>query len=264
MVQEIPFYIVCFNRVYGLQQAMAFVKRSSIPLKPVVLDMGSTWSPFISYRDSLGIRIEHFKYGIGPRDLFVNGFLADDGKGPFFFSDGDLDYSETANDAFENMKKVSEKYPWFPKIGLALPLSDVPYDDEGRRVRKWERDNWRVKFSKGTYLNGVDTTIAYYPRREETFYYRPSLRLAASNSAIHYPWYERKDSDEAIFYSSLARASISSTAAGDTPAIRYRIKHAILICLYFASCIPLRFSVTGPFFVRMLARNGTIRSKRIQ
>jgi len=264
MVQDIPFYIVCFNRIYGLQQAMAFVERSSIPLSPVVLDMGSTWEPFISYRDSLGVRVEHFKFGIGPRDLFINGFLSDDGKGPFFFSDGDLDYSKTTSKAFENLKKVSEKYPWFPKIGLALPLSDVPFDDEGTRVRKWERDNWRVKFSKDTYLNGVDTTIAYYPRREETFYYRPSLRLAALNSAIHYPWYERQDSEEAIFYSSLARANISSTAAGDTPTIRYRIKHAILICLYFASSIPLKFSVTGPHFVRLLSRNGTIHSKRIR
>jgi hypothetical protein len=263
MVKEIPFYIVCFNRVYGLQQAMAFVERSSIPLRPVVLDMGSTWEPFISYRDSLGIRIEHFEYGIGPRDLFINGFLYDDGKEPFFFSDGDLDYSKTTSKAFENMKKISEKYPWFPKIGLALPLSDVPKDDEGKRVRKWESDNWRVKFSTGIYLNGVDTTIAYYPRREKTFYYRPSLRIADSNSAIHYPWYERQDSEEAIFYSSLARANISSTAAGDTPSIRYRIKHALLICLYFATCIPLKFSVTGPYFVRLLARNGTIKAKRI-
>lgn len=264
MVQEIPFYIVCFNRIYGLQQAMAFVERSSIPLKPVVLDMGSTWEPFISYRDSLGIRIEHFDYGIGPRDLFINGFLFDDGKGPFFFSDGDLDYSKTSSRAFENLKKISEKYPWFPKIGLALPLSDVPHDDEGKRIRKWERDNWRVKFSNGVYLNGVDTTIAYYPRREVTFYYRPSLRLAASNSAIHYPWYERQDSEEAFFYSSLARANISSTAAGDTPTIPYRIKHVILIYLYFIACVPLRFSVTGPYFVKMLARNGTIQSKRSQ
>jgi hypothetical protein len=189
--------------------------------------------------------------------------LYDDGKEPFFFSDGDLDYSKTTSKAFENMKKISEKYPWFPKIGLALPLSDVPKDDEGKRVRKWESDNWRVKFSTGIYLNGVDTTIAYYPRREKTFYYRPSLRIADSNSAIHYPWYERQDSEEAIFYSSLARANISSTAAGDTPSIRYRIKHALLICLYFATCIPLKFSVTGPYFVRLLARNGTIKAKRI-
>ena len=241
---------------------MLFVERSSIPLNPVILDMGSTWAPYLKYRDSLGLRIEHFKYGVGPRDLFTNGFIVADGSGPFFFSDGDLDYSETSSEAFENMKKVSDKYPWFPKIGLALPLEGVQSDKEGIRVRKWEHDNWRISFKKGIYLNGVDTTIAYYPRREDTFYYRPSLRLAESNSVRHYPWFERNDTDEAIYYTSLARSNISSTAAGDTPSLRYRIKHAILIALYFLSITPLKYKLTGNYFVDLLARNGTIPPKR--
>lgn len=224
--------------------------------------MGSTWQPYIEYRDSLGLRTEHFKYGVGPRDLFINGFIVADGTGPFFFSDGDLDYSETSNEAFENMKKVSDKYPWFPKIGLALPFERVPSDKEGIRVRKWERDNWRISFEKGIYLNGVDTTIAYYPRREDTFYYRPSLRLAEANSVKHYPWFERNDNEEAIYYTSLARSSISSTAAGDTPSFRYRVKHAILIALYFLSRTPLKYKLTGKQFVNLLARNGTIPPKR--
>jgi hypothetical protein len=262
MVAGIPFYIVCFNRLHGLQQAILFVERSSIPLKPIILDMGSTWQPYLDYRDSLGLRVELFKYGVGPRDLFVNGFIVTDGTGPFFFSDGDLDYSETSSEAFENMKKVSDKYPWFPKIGLALPLEGVPSDKEGIRVRKWEHDNWRISFKKGIYLNGVDTTIAYYPRREDTFFYRPSLRLADSNSVRHYPWFERNDSEEAIYYASLARSNISSTAAGDTPSLRYRIKHAILIALYFLSKTPLKFKLTGKLFVNLLARNGTITPKR--
>ena len=262
MAQEIPFYIVCFNRVYGLKQAMAFVDRSSIPIRPIVLDMGSTWPPFLEYRDSLGVRVEHFDYGIGPRDLFTNGFLTGDGDGPFYFSDGDLDYSKTESTAFEAMKTVSERFPWFPKIGLALPISEVPRDSEGERVRKWERENWRVEFADGIYLNGIDTTIAYYPRREDTFYYRPSLRLAQSNSARHYPWFERQDSDEAIFYSSLAKASISSTAAGIAPSRRFKLKHLILTFLYFAIRIPLRFSATGAACVRLLAINATIPSKQ--
>jgi len=262
MIAGIPFYIVCFNRLHGLQQAMSFVERSSIPLNPVILDMGSTWQPYLEYRDSLGLRIEHFKYGVGPRDLFTNGFIVADGAGPFFFSDGDLDYSETSSEAFENLKKVSDRYPWFPKIGLALPLEGVPSDKEGIRVRKWERDNWRVSFKKGIYLNGVDTTIAYYPRREDTFYYRPSLRLGEGNSVRHYPWFERNDSEEAIYYASLARSNISSTAAGDTPSLRYRIKHAILVALYFLSVTPLKFKLTGKLFVDLLARNGTIPPRR--
>jgi hypothetical protein len=262
MGERIPFYIVCFNRIQGLRQAMEFSERSSLPLGLIVLDMGSTWQPFISYRDSLGLRVEHFEYGVGPRDLFINGFLAKDGDGPFFFSDGDLDYSQTSDEAFENMKKVSEKYPWFPKVGLALTLSDVPMDDEGKRVRNWERDNWRVRFSRGIFLNGVDTTIAYYPRREKTFYYRPALRLAKKNSANHYPWSERLNSEEAVIYASLAQSRISSASAGISPSKLYKVKHGLLICVYFLSRIPLKFSFSGDHFVKLLSKNGTIRPKQ--
>jgi hypothetical protein len=259
-----PFYVVCFNRIYGLEQAVKFAERSSLPLKIIILDMGSSWAPFIKYRDSLGLRIVHFEKGIGPRDLFGNGFLVTDGHGPFFFSDGDLDYSETEDTAFENMKKVSEKYPWFPKIGLALKLDNIPSDYEGNRVKKWEKDNWLVPFSRNSFLSGVDTTIAFYPRREERFYYRPSLRLAKFNSVIHYPWLERQNTEESIIYAELAQSNISSGAAGDTPSFSYKIKHRILILAYFATCIPLKFSLVGSFFVKLLAKKGTIQLKQSQ
>jgi hypothetical protein len=206
--------------------------------------------------------VQKFAYGVGPRDLFTNGFLKSDGDNPFFLSDGDLDYSSTSDAAFGEMKRISDKYPWFPKVGLALPLTAVPNDTEGHRIRKWEKDNWKVKFSKDIFLNGVDTTIAFYPRREQVFYYRPSLRLAGNNSASHYPWLERQDNDEARFYSTLARTNISSTAAGDVPTLRYRVKHQILITFYYFSRYPLKLSKTGVILVKLLTINGTIKPKQ--
>ena len=148
MSKGVPFYIVCFNRIDGLKFAIEFVEKSKLKLNLIVLDMGSTWPVFIEYRDSLGLEVIKFPKGMGPRDLWTSGVLSDLGSGPFFLSDGDLDYSGAAADAAWAMQEVSRKYPWFPKVGLALGIADLPDDSEGERVLAWESDNWRIRFKK--------------------------------------------------------------------------------------------------------------------
>ena len=114
MIKKIPFYVVAFNRINGLKNATEFVNHSSIPLELIVLDMGSTWEPFLEYRDSLGVQIYKFPYGMGPRDLWTSGELARLGTGGFFLADGDIDYSSVDSHAAETMIELSQKYPWFP------------------------------------------------------------------------------------------------------------------------------------------------------
>lgn len=262
----IPFYIVCFNRINGLRFALEFAQSSELAVEPIILDMGSTWLPFIEYRDSLGLRIEKFVDGVGPRDLWITGVIEKLGIGPFFLSDGDVDYSGLPIDTFSKLKSQSEKYPWFPKVGLALRICDLPKDKEGFRILKWETDNWKIKFSTNVYLNGVDTTIAYYPRREKVFYYRPSLRLAGSYTARHYPWYEREDSynDEAKFYHLVAASKISSTQAGKLPTKKYRVKHNILLLILFILKKPIKSKLLGKICVELIAFRGKIHPKTQQ
>ena len=264
MVQEIPFYIVVFNRIEGLQKAVQFVANSTIVLKPVVLDMGSTWNEFIQYRDSLGIEVVHFPYGVGPRDLWISGELEKLGQGPFFLTDGDIDFSLAPSNTAERMKEVSERYPWFPKIGLALELTDLPNDSEGDRVLAWERDHWKVPIQKDIYLTGVDTTIAFYPRRERTFYYRPALRLAGIFTVRHYPWYERQDSlnEEAEYYQKIAKASISTLQAKQWPSKSYLMHHQLLVRLYSLFKPAFRFRLFGVLAVNLFSYRGTIRSNQ--
>lgn len=255
-----PFYIVAFNRIKGLQMAVEFVKRSTIPIELVVLDMGSTWGPYLKYRDSLDVQVHRFPFGMGPRDLWVTGELAKLGSGGFFLSDGDINYSEVADDAAQKMIELSEKYPWIPKVGLALKITDLPPDFEANRLRDWAIIDWKVPWTKNVYLTGLDTTTAYYPRRDKTFYYRPGLRIAGKYQAIHYPWYERPENydDETRFYTNLASANISSAQAGLMPNRNYKMKRLIWIRIYSILKYPMKSRYFGKVCVRILSYRGTI------
>jgi hypothetical protein len=256
----IPFYVVAFNRIKGLQMAVEFVKRSTIPIELVVLDMGSTWEPYLKYRESLNVKVHSFPFGMGPRDLWVTGELAKLGNGGFFLSDGDIDYSEVAEDAAQKMIELSEKYPWIPKVGLALRITDLPDDFEGNRLREWGKIDWKVPWAKEVFLTGLDTTTAYYPRREKTFYYRPALRIAGKFQAVHYPWYERAQNydDEAKFYTGLASVNISSAQAGLIPNRTFKIRRQIWILIYRTLRKPLRSRFFGKICVQILAYRGKI------
>lgn len=260
MKPAIPFYVVAFNRIKGLREACEFVNRSTIPLELVVLDMGSTWEPFIEYRDSLAVPVFKFPYGMGPRDLWVSGELSRLGSGDFFLSDGDIDYHEVPGDAAEKMIELSKHFPWFPKVGLALRINDLPLDFEGKRIREWAKGDWAVKWDEEVYITGLDTTIAYYPRRENTFYYRPGLRIAGKYQAIHYPWYEREENydEEVRFYINLARENISSAQAALMPDASFKLKRLVWVQLYRLLKFPLRSKLFGNIGVRILSYRGTL------
>jgi len=263
MKTPIPFYVVAFNRIYGLKKAYEFVSSSSIPLELIVLDMGSTWEPFIEYRDSLGIKVINFPFGMGPRDLWVTGELSRLGIGGFFLADGDIDYSDVNLDAAEKMVNLSQKYPWFPKVGLALKIQDLPKDNEGNRIRDWAKSDWAVRWDQETYLTGLDTTTAYYPRRETTFHYRPALRIAGVYQATHYPWYERPENygEEARFYVSLASEKISSAQAGLLPGRCYMTKQFVWTIIYRVLKYPLKTKIFGNIAINILSFRGTIKPK---
>jgi hypothetical protein len=224
------------------------------------MDMGSTSPEFTNYRDSLGLKIHYFNKGVGPRDLFTNGTLKNLSVGGFYLADGDLDYSNIPGDAFLRVKQLSQEFPWFPKVGLALQIHDLPEDVEGNRVRQWGKMDWATEFEPNTYLSGLDTTFAYYPRRSAQFNYRPALRLAGAYQVRHYPWYERIENfdEETSFYYSQAKASISSTQDAIHRALSTKIKQMILQFCYKTFVPFVRYRYTGPLIVRVLSFRGTI------
>lgn len=256
----VPFYVVCFNRIRGLLSALEFAQRSTIALQLNILDMGSSWEPFIRVRDALDCPVIYIEPGLGPRDLWTNGTLSRLGEGGFFLSDGDLDYSSVPSDAAEKMIAMSNQYPWFPKVGLALRIDDLPLDQEADRVKLWEKPSWSVKWDLQTFLAPLDTTMAYYPSRDKTFFYRPGLRIAGPYQAIHYPWYERDTlpDEESFVYRKIASSRISSTQAGTYPSFLHRIKRSILLAVSWLARPLLRNSRTAPHAVSLLALKGKI------
>jgi hypothetical protein len=159
------------------------------------------------------------------------------------------------------MIELSEKYPWIPKVGLALKINDLPTDLEGNRIREWAKGDWAVSWKKEIFLSGLDTTTAYYPRRETTFFYRPALRIAGPYEAIHYPWYERayNFNEEAKFYAIMSDSKISSTKDAPWPTLSFRVKRLFLHFCYRILKYPLHFKVFGRLVVRLLSFRGVLK-----
>jgi hypothetical protein len=264
ILDTIPFYVVTFNRIHGLKSAVEFSKKSTIPLSLVILDMGSTWKPFNDYVSSLPFTRFNFRNGLGPRSLWTSGFLSKIGNGPFFLSDGDLDYSEIPVESFEKMQSLSEKYPWFPKVGLDLKTNDLPHDAETSRILEWNFGNTEVEIDENIFLSSIDTTIAYYPNRSTTFHYRPALRIAGDFQVIHYPWYERVENlnEEAKVYRELARSDISSGQAQLKLYWQGKLKRRFVIALFVIVAPFITSRVLGPILVRILSFRATLRQKQ--
>jgi hypothetical protein len=227
----------------------------------IVLDMGSTWQPFLDFVNTSNLEVYRFPRGLGPRDLWIEGHLNRLGSGPFFLSDGDLDYREVPADAFLVLQKTSNVYPWFPKVGLDLRTDNLPLDSESKRVLEWNKGNNEVELESNLFLSSLDTTIAYYPRREKKFYFRPAIRISGSYSATHYPWYEREynESEEARVYKSLAKSSISSGVEQQTITKRSQTRRQLLILLFHIVVPLIKNRFLGKLLVRILSWRATLR-----
>lgn len=255
---SIPFYVITFNRTSGLENASRYVERSSVELELIVLDMGSTSPIFWEFVSQKNFPVHSFQLPRGPRELWTQGHLEKLGSTPFFISDGDIDYDHVDSTAFAKMHELGLRFPWIPKVGLALDISHLPNDEEGRRIRSWESWNWKFEIEKNVFLGGLDTTIAFYPTRTRTFFYRPALRIAGPYTANHYPWMEREAtySDEVRFYHSVASSVVSTTATGTTQNFQTRVKRSVLIQLFSIFRLVVKTKLLGPTAVKVLAFRG--------
>ena len=265
----IPFYIVVFNRLSGLRNALNFAESSTLRVKPVILDMGSTYPPMVQYLEDSSVQVvrpilrkleaQRGASGHLLTGLWTSGLLSELGSGEFFLSDGDLDYSDTSPDTLGRLREYGKRFPWLPKVGTALRVDDLPRDDIGQRVVRWESWNWKVAWDSSSYLASVDTTLAYYPDRGRSFYFRPALRLAGEHTVRHSPWYERDGrlSDVAAFYREVALSSLTHASGQSLPDPRYVPKRAFEF-LARAMRRPLRSRMFGPRSTQVLSWRGRV------
>jgi hypothetical protein len=203
VLSPVPFIIVTHNRLSGLINVLDFLRTQDFPVRIIIADMKSTYSPMISYLNSLkpdeNLQVWNCE-NIGPRGLFFDArfrnFVSANG-GSFFLADGDLDYSVTSIHLLQELVRVSKRFPGFHKVGAGLRLDDLPDHSEALRnksqiIRSGEIRNFLEtrEIASNVFLAPLDTTVAYYPRLTKKYYFWPTLRVGGSCLVRHTPWYE--------------------------------------------------------------------------
>lgn len=222
------FYLACFNRVKGLISAINFVQRASLDLRLIVLDMNSSWKKFhdvlAEFKDV--IQVERVTHLDNPRYLWREGFFLDKNPNGFFLSDGDILFDDLPSDAFEKMIEISNKYPYFPKVGLDLSTEGLPNSEYIKAMLSVAKSDKRYHLEKDILVCASDTTIAYYPVASPTFYFRPALRLSGRYKVTHYPWFEVESEldEEAQMYRMTASRSSSTALSHIKTASRHKLR----------------------------------------
>lgn len=225
VIGPVPFFIITHNRLSGLINVLNFLTYQDFPVRIVIADMKSSYPPMLSYLNSLDLN-EDFQIwnceNIGPRGLFFDSRFRSfvrANSGNFFLADGDLDYSNTSINLLAELVGVSKRFPGFRKVGAGLRLDDLPDQSEALRaksqiIRSGEKRNFfeTREVAKNVFLAPVDTTVAYYPRLTNNYYFWPALRLGGSCLVRHTPWYEDDSNlnSEQSYYFKNQRRDIST------------------------------------------------------
>ena len=211
-MQKYPLIIISRNRFSLVKNAVEFALRQKLEVFPIVMDMDSTYPPlidYLSYIEGKGIQVVRLE-NLGPRKLWASiEFKKIAEAGPFFLTDGDIDFDSTSDDCCDELVRISKKFSGFNKVGSALKISDLDRNDTKQRL-VWlsEIGNWdsRRKISENIYLAPTDATFAFYPRFSKDFHFWPALRISGKCEVRHAPWYEDSNnrSAEELFYSETA------------------------------------------------------------
>lgn len=259
------FYIAAFNRIRGIQSAIDYASRSSVPLNPIILDMGSTWVKFKDYVEEISNQFEiiQVKNLDNPRYLWSQDFFISREKQGFFLSDADILYDLIPSNSFEKLISVSQKYPYVPKVGLHLRTDDLPNDQYSTEIKRFAKADSVYKISNNLFSCASDTTIAYYPSATRTFYFRPALRLANEYSVQHYPWYERSHNldEEAETYRKTASPLSSTLLTIPKASATFRIKNMIKGFFIFILFKLTLKKVGKNFFINLYLNLGSYRGK---
>ena len=203
---RVPLIVIARNRFTPISELIKYIRRHKLQHEIFIFDMQSEYPPLLELYNSVsGINIIRLE-NIGPRLLWHSvEFKRIALRGPFFLTDGDIDFSKTSPRVFEELINTSRRFPGFRKIGSALRIDDLPVNlTKTSNIIDSESDNWRDyrKLGRQIYMAPIDTTFAYYPKYTDDFYHWPALRVAGKYSVRHMPWYvdyENLDS-ESLFY----------------------------------------------------------------
>lgn len=152
-----------------------------------IMDNDSDYPPLLEWYADCPVKVHKFP-NYGDKCFWNSGLVNDYYKNPYLVhSTSDIRLNPKTPDNFiEIMIEKLEKYPSFPKIGLALAL-DFPEESEYQIWSKdWEQQFWVKKIEEDLYDAHVDTTFNVFRPGPHTY---QAMRIAGDFTARHMTWY---------------------------------------------------------------------------
>lgn len=200
-MSKIPVFIICRDRLLGLQRLMAFLQQCSGVSDIFLVDNASTYSPLLGFLAGCK-HVVRLETNEGPYGVWRKNLLPKDQE--YVVTDSDVVPDERCpKDVVQHLGNLLPMH-WGRKAGLGLRIDDLP-DHYSRKneVIAWETPFWQRQLSPGVFDAPIDTTFARYrvtpggPR-----FVWQAVRTGPPYVAQHLSWYEDSahPTDEALYY----------------------------------------------------------------
>ncbi len=199
LVQDIPIFILSFNRLECLRLLLERLKQLNVKNRIIVIDNNSTYEPLLRYYETCGVEVVRLKKNYGHLALWkAENFKEIIENQYFIYTDADVvplpDCPPNFIDVFYQILKSK---PFLTKVGFSLSLKDIPDEyPKKEEVVKWEEKFWDAKkrfvFSSDiSFFDApIDTTFALY--RPGVYPYEGkwwrSVRTSNPYAAEHLGW----------------------------------------------------------------------------
>lgn len=192
-MKNTPIFITSKDRVTYLWRLIQRLEETGYTNIHIV-DNGSTYQPMLEFLELIEYPVHRPDPTEHPERSLWEGHVIDgSGKLGDWYVQTDCDILPPAQTGWlEKLRDLLERYPDFPKAGLALRIDDLP-DHYARKaeVIGWETNFWQRNPEPDVYIADIDTTLALYrPNQRWEDVPMVALRLGGPWQCQHLPWYE--------------------------------------------------------------------------
>lgn len=219
--EEIPIYIICFERVDALKKLVAWLEKIGMK-KIVFLDNDSSYKPLLDYYKKTPYQVLPLLRNIGhtaPWSLGITRILTPDEY--YVVTDPDvIPVDDCPEDVIKHFLDIHMRHLGYQKVGFGLKIDDLPdFYPLKKSVVKWEKQFWQTALEPDVYDAPLDTTFALYKPATYHYFLAPSIRTGGKYTARHLPWYvnPQQTSDEEEYYRLRANSSITSWNVDELP-----------------------------------------------
>lgn len=219
-VRDFPFIINNRNRYSYLLLLVDWLESNGFK-NIIIIDNQSTYPPLLIYYNNCKHHIHYSKINGGPYSLWSQKELKKLTRSFYFYSDADVVPDSTCSlEHLQHMLKTLKKNFGLDKIGLGLRIDNLPdHYHLKKEVIHWESRFWQRSFDQHYFKAPVDTTFALYAPYAKGGGECKALRSKPPALALHMPWYEDTNLEDAerSFYIAHAVSGNSHWTDKDKP-----------------------------------------------